>query len=66
MTVSELRKILKGLPSSMEVCVVDNDNVYAACNGTTGITVLNIDGKDQHSLLITPCKCHEETDYSLN
>lgn len=66
MTVLELRKILKGLPSDMQVCVIDNESVFSACNGTTGITVLEIDGKQQHTLVITACKCNEEPDVSLN
>jgi hypothetical protein len=50
----------------MEVCVIDNESVYSACNGTTGITVLEIDGKQQHTLVITACKCNEESDFTLN
>ena len=66
MTVSELRKILKGLPAEMPVCVIDNETLYSACNGTTGITPLEIEGRVQNSLIITACKCNEEPDFTLN
>lgn len=66
MTVNQLRKILKGLPAKMPVCVIDNDTLFSACNGTTGITPLEIDGKLQNSLVITACKCDEESDFRLN
>lgn len=65
MKVKDLRKMLKELPPSMEVCVLDGDELFSGCRGQSQIIEATIDNKEQNVFLITPCKCNEP-EFNLN
>lgn len=60
MTVQELRKLLKGLPSFMKVVIGANESLEDICVGNAGVTCIQFnDTEEKEFLLVLPqCECH--------
>lgn len=66
MKVKDLRKMLKELPPSMEVVILQGDELFAGCRGNSQVIEAEIDGRKQDAFLIVPCMCNQEPDFNLN
>lgn len=59
MTVTELRKLIKGLPGFMKVVVGVDESLEDICTGNAGVTCVEYnDTKEKDFLLVLPqCEC---------
>lgn len=59
MTIKELRKLIKGLPSNIKVVIGIGDSLEDICSGNAGVTCVEYnDTKEKDYLLVLPeCEC---------
>lgn len=62
MTLTEFRKIIKGLPGNMDIAIeVSEDSIEEVCGITNVIKVkFNDTGKEKFVFVIKPCSCTVE------
>lgn len=62
MTLTEFRKIIKGLPGNMDIAIdTEDESIQPVCGITDVINIQFNDTKEKRFVLvIKPCRCHEE------
>lgn len=62
MTITEFRKIIKGLPGQMDLAIeIDGDTIEPVCGITDVMQVQFNDTKEKRFVLvIKPCRCEQE------